>query len=484
MAALIALIDKKGKDATEPAVNMLSALSSVSPEAFGIGSASQVKIERTTDALRKMDLKSPTVIGYRFSGILHSDRPQPILLEDAAIVFDGRIYRPAGPPKLQTLVSKPEEKTEEKIKIFIQKSSGDYAFALAAAGRLFAGRDPVGARPLYYGENARFVALASERKALWRIGIDKAYSFPPGHVAVIDKNGFKHEPAKTLTYSEPKPISMQAAAEKLEALLRNSTAQRVSALKEAAIAFSGGLDSSIIASLARESKLNVQLIHVSLEDQKETEHAKKVAEILKLPIHTRLLKQEDVEEVLPKVLWLIEEADPVKTSIGIPIYWAAEQAAEIGFKVMLAGQGADELFGGYRRYVDDYSLLGEEEVRKRMVRDIEGICETNLERDFKICNFHDVELRLPFATFEIAKFALDLPVKLKIDPRQDSPRKLVLRKTAENMGLPQCVVQKPKKAMQYTTGIDKAIRRLAKRHGLALRDFLDRIFQKESERTV
>jgi len=484
MAALIALIDKKSKDATEPAVNMLTALSSVSTEAFGIGSASQVKIERTTGALRKMNLKSHTIVGYRFSGTLHSDRPQPTLLEDATIAFDGRIYRPAGPPKLKTLASKPEEKTGERARIFIQKSSGDYAFAMATAGRLVAGRDPVGARPLYYGENARFAALASERKALWKIGINRVYSFPPGHIAVIDKNGFKYEPAKTLSYSEPKPMSMQAAAEKLEALLRNSTAQRVSALNGAAIAFSGGLDSSIIASLARESKLNVQLIHVSLEDQKETEHAKKAAEILKLPIHIRLLKQEDVEEVLPKVLWLIEEADPVKTSIGIPIYWAAEQAAEMGFKVMLAGQGADELFGGYRRYVDDYSLLGEEDVGKRMVCDIEGICETNLERDFKICNFHNVELRLPFATFEMAKFAVDLPIKLKIDPRQDSPRKLVLRKTAENMGLPRCVVQKSKKAMQYTTGVDKAIRRLAKRHGLALRDFLERAFQKESERTI
>ena len=112
---------------------------------------------------------------------------------------------------------------------------------------------------------------------------------------------------------------------------------------------------------------------------------------------------------------LIEEADPIKASIGLPFYWAAEKAAEAGFKVMLAGQGADELFGGYQRYVKEYFKDGGETVRKTMFNDVVNIHESNLERDLKITSFHDVELRLPFASFELAEFALGLPVEFKIE---------------------------------------------------------------------
>jgi asparagine synthase (glutamine-hydrolysing) len=217
-----------------------------------------------------------------------------------------------------------------------------------------------------------------------------------------------------------------------------------------------------MARLAQGAVSNVQLVHVSLEKQKETEHAKEAAETLKLPIHTSIFDAGDVKKDLPAVLRIIEEADPVKTAIGIPIYWAAEQASRMGLTIMLAGQGADELFGGYRRYVDDYLVLGEEAVSKSMFRDVERLCENNLERDSKICGFHNVDLRLPFATLEVAEFALSLPISLKIDPEKIDGRKLVLRKTAENMGLPESISRRPKKAVQYATGVDRALKRLAK----------------------
>lgn len=484
MGALIGVIDREGKDATKTAATMLGALSSTTTETFGLASLLQIKTERTIEALRELNLNSQVIVGYRCSRILQADRPKLAQLEGAALAFDGRVYAPgkAFPPK--SFAGKLLENGEQAAKTFVDKSEGDYAFCFASSRRLIAGRDPIGVVPLYYGENAGFAALASERKALWKIGICTTSSFPPGHVAVVDQNGFKFEPVKTLSYWKPQQITMKAAASKLEALLRHSIMQRVSSLREVAVAFSGGLDSSIVAMLARESGLNTQLIHVSLENQKETEHAETTAEILKLPIHIRILKEEDVEEVLPKALPLIEEFDPVKTSIGLPIYWVAEQAAQMGFKVLLAGQGADELFGGYKRYVDCYFLYGEEEVRKRIFQDVVTICETNLERDFKICNFHNVELRLPFATFETAKFALSLPVKLKIDLRQAEPRKLVLRRVAKNIGLPECVVEKSKKAVQYSTGVDKAIKRLARGQGTSVRDYLQRIFQKTLKENI
>jgi len=282
---------------------------------------------------------------------------------------------------------------------------------------------------------------------------------------------------KTLTYQRTKQITMQDAAKKLQTLLQQSIRERVSGLKEVAVAFSGGLDSSIIAFLAENSGVNVHLIHASLENQSETEYAKKAAEELELPIHVYLYNEKDVEEVLPKVLWLIEEPDPIKASIGIPFYWVAEKTAQMKIKVLLAGQGADELFGGYKRYVNDYLRYGNEKAQKTISSDILRMYETNFERDFKNCNFHNVELRLPFAAYQLAKFATELPLELKIEKREHGLRKLVLRRVAENLGLPPLIAKRPKRALQYATGTSKTLKKLAKKKRLPIKEYVQKTFQ-------
>jgi asparagine synthase (glutamine-hydrolysing) len=477
MGALVAVVNKKGENASETAVAMLKISKPKNAETYGIASATAIKIGKTVDALQSRVIKASITIGYAFSKVSNIDRPQPVELENATLVFEGRIYPSSkGILDIELIKEKLKRDCAEAAEIFIKKMDGDFVFAVAEPERLIAGRDVMGVRPLYYGENRNLAALASERKALWKIGIEKTDSFPPGHVAIVDKTGLNLKPIKILTPSRPKQITLQTAAKGLQALLERSTKERVSGLKEVAVAFSGGLDSSIIAFLAKTLEANVHLIHVSLENQSEIDNAKKAAEELKLPIHTYLHNEERVEEVLQNVLWLIEEPDPVKTSIGIPVYWAAEKAAEMKFRVMLAGQGADELFGGYKRYSDDYSRYGSEKVRESLLTDIFRMYETNFERDCKICNFHNVELRLPFATYQIAKLATALPIELKIEP-ENTLRKLVLRQVAKNLGLPQLIVEKPKKAIQYTTGINRTLKKLAKRKGLSMNEYLQKMFQ-------
>lgn len=485
MGAIIAVLNKSGENAADKAVTMLRTLTLRNAEAFGIASPSTVKIEKTVNALQNRNaIKSNIVVGHAFAKVLNNDKPQPIKLENAALTFEGRIYSPIRETSDVEAVAKKLRLNHEKAESIFRTIEGDFTFAIAENKKLITGRDPMGVRPLYYGENANFVALASERKALWKIGIEKTSSFPPGSIAVVDEKGFKFKLVKTVIYPKPKQISLQTAAEELQKLLQFSVKERVFGLKEVAIAFSGGLDSSLTAFLGKKFEVNVHLIHVSLVNQLETEHAIMVAEDLKLPLHFCIFKEEDVGKIVPKVVGLIEEPDPVKTSIGIPLYWAAKKAAEMDFKVMLAGQGADEFFGGYRRYVDDYLLKGSEKVRKRMLEDITRIHEANLERDFKICNFHGVELRLPFVTYKMAKFALGLPVSLKIERKQNTLRKLVLRRVAENLGLPEHVVKKAKKAMQYTTGVNKALKALAKRQGTSVKEYLNKAFHETLQEMI
>jgi asparagine synthase (glutamine-hydrolysing) len=478
MGSIIAVVSKKGENATETAVTMLKTLEHEKTETFGIASPNTVRIERSIKALENQQVDSPIIVGYAFSRILNSDKPQPKKLENAALVVEGRFYRPATEILAADRIAKELQLHPEALaETLVQKSEGDFTFVIAEAERIIAGRDVMGTRPLYYGENSDLAALSSERKALWKASIEETYSFPPGHLALIDKHGFKFKPARTLTVSKPKQITMETAAKKLQSLLQQSLKERLLGLKEVAVAFSGGLDSSIIAFLAKKTSVDVHLIHVSLENQSETDHAKRVAEELKLPIHVYTYNEDDVEKIVRKVLWLIEEPDPVKTSIAIPIYWTAEKTADINLKVLLAGQGADELFGGYKRYVDDYLQYGSEKAQEAILNGIAEMHEANFERDFKICNYHNTELRLPFAAYEIAKFATALPLELKIERSKDTLRKLVLRRAAQNIGLPRPVVGKPKKAMQYATGVAATLKKLAKRRGLLLKEYLQKMFQ-------
>jgi asparagine synthase (glutamine-hydrolysing) len=483
MVALIALLSKKDQNVAETAFNMLKAFKIRNPEAYGIASPTRIEIEKSAETLRKQNVNSPIVIGCVFSRIFPQDRPQPLKLENAAFVFDGRMYR-SNTKTADAEVAAHELQTnrEESAKALVKRAEGDFAFIIAEVEKLLAGRDAMGVRPLYFGENTDSIALASQREALWKIGIEKVRSFPPGHVALVDKQGLKFTLVRKLTYSKPRRTTMQAASKKLQRLLEQSVRERVSGLKEVAAAFSGGLDSSIIALLARSSGVDVHLVHASLEDRSETEHAKRVAEELKLPIHSYSYNEERLRETIGKVLRLIEEPDYLKVSIGIPLYWAAEKTAEMNLKVMLAGQGADELFGGYRRYVDEYLRHGNQQAQRTIFEDIAGMHETNIERDFKICNFHNVELRLPFATYHIARFATSLPLELKLQPSSNTLRKLVLRQVATNLGLPQSVVDKPKKAIQYTTGTSKVLNKIAKQQGLSVNEYLRRTFRAAFEK--
>jgi asparagine synthase (glutamine-hydrolysing) len=483
MGATIAIVNKRGENATETAVSMLKMLKHKGVEAFGLASPTIVKIEKSVEALKNQNVDSPVVVGHAFSKILPHDKPQPIKVNDATLVFDGRIY-PTTKVSDVEIVAKKLRNLNESIEAFIEDFEGCFAFAVAEPEKIIAGRDVMGTRPLYYGENLDFAALASERKALWGIGIETVNSFPPGNIAFVDRNGFKFKPVKNLAYSKAKEITMQAAAKRLQKLLRQSVEERVSGLSKVAVAFSGGLDSSIIAFLAKHSGVDVRLLHVSLENQLETGQAKKAAEELTLPIHVCLYDEGDVEKALPKVLWLIEEPDPIKASIGIPLYWVAEKAAEMNFKVMLAGQGADELFAGYQRYVHDYLRHGSEKLYETFFNDVLRLHEINLERDFKICNFHNVELRLPFATYQIAKFATQLPVELKIEMKDNGLRKLVLRRATENLGLPRFIAEKPKKAIQYATGVNKILKKLARTKGVPVKEYVKETFQTVFEKMM
>ena len=477
MKTAVAVLSKKGENAVPNVLEALDAKGGKEAACVGVATPNEFLTAETFRELQAKKLDSPVALGYAASVALPRDEPQMMKFENSAVLFDGIIYSAKEKSALEFVAAKLGRDRCKGAASFVLDVEADYfALIVAEPERLVAARDPVGVQPLYFGENETLAAFATNRKTLWNLGIAEPKSFPPGHIATATQAGFKFEPAKTLTFVEPKPISLDEAAKCLQVLLENSVQKRVSGLGKVTVAFSGGLDSSVVAFLAKKCGVEVQLIHVSLENQPETQEAFDAAEELQLPLQVHLFKESDVEKTIPQVVGLIEEGDPVKASIGLPFFWAAQKTAEGGFKALLAGQGADELFGGYQRYVKEYLADGDVKVRRTMFEDVVNVYESNLERDEKLCGFHDVELRLPFAAFGVVEFAMGLPTELKFEGKADSLRKLVLRKVALNMGLSPRVAAKPKKAVQYSTGINNALKRIAKKKGLTLAEYVAKLF--------
>ncbi|UCE44186.1 MAG: asparagine synthetase B [Candidatus Bathyarchaeota archaeon] len=466
-------MNKKGEDAIPTVLSMLIQLKHRGTDAHGVATPNFTRTANSIDQISTKSMSSDVALGHNLSLILPKDHPQPVLGENHALAFEGRIFPPFGVSDVDAIQNTLGSDPQKNVHSIIKRFDGPYTFAIACQDVVIAGRDILGIAPLYYGENETIAAIASERKALWQIGIETAESFPPGSLASISRYGFKFKPIRTFVQPSRKPMYMKPAAGRLQTLLLESMKKRLSDTKKAAVAFSGGLDSSIVAALAKLCTVEVQLITVGLKGQRELEHARTAAKILELPLHVQAYTLNDVEQALPKVLWLIEEPDVMKAEIAIPLFWTAEIAAKLGFRILLAGQGADELFGGYQRYLKDYAA-DVEVMRDSMYHDVITCYEKNFQRDNQVCSFHKVELRLPFADREVASFSLGLPARLKIESSEDPLRKRVLRLTAENLGQPESIARRPKKAIQYATGVNRALRRLARVEGSTLREYVKR----------
>jgi asparagine synthase (glutamine-hydrolysing) len=478
MGAMAAVVDKKGGNAVPAVIAMLRRLMHRGTDAHGIAAQTSVKIARSLEELEGTNLNSNIAIGYNLSRVSSHDVLQPVLGNDHALVFDGRFFPSKEKTSLEEAVSRLKENLEENARGVLKELDGAYAFAVSRSDRIIAGRDTYGLIPLYYGENGNTCGLASERKALWALGIRNVRSFPPGNIAVANTEGFTFEKIATTIQPRIRSIGMEAAARRLEHLLFEATTERVKDVERVAVAFSGGLDSAVVALLAKMSKVDVHLISVGLKNQKELQHAKIASKALGLPVHVQTYNMNDVKEAVSKVLWLIEEPNPMKVGVAIPFFWTAEIASKTGCYILLAGQGGDELFGGYRRYLTELDRKGAEALQKILYQDVASSYETNFQRDYPVCAFHKVELRLPFIDRQVVNFALSLPLRLKIESAEDMLRKRVLRKVAKNLKIPDFIANRTKKAVQYATGVNKALKKLAKSEGLTVNGYLKQLFYK------
>ena len=352
---------------------------------------------------------------------------------------------------------------ESAIKKSMGLLNGDYAVGLSDGRDIYLFRDPVGIRPLYYSPKGFF---ASEKKVLWAIG-EEAIPVRPGEVVRISRAGIKR-----ITVFELKPLggpysSIDKAKRALTKTLECSV--RIRTGRKTGVLFSGGLDSVVTAFLASEYS-DVVLYTAGTEGSPDVVWARRVSDVLGLPLREYIFDEEDVEEALTRVVFAIEEPSAMNLAIGIPMYFATRLASTDGVKVLLSGGGADELFGGYAKYLKNPELMKE---------DLRGLSERNLARDDKIAMLNGVEGRFPFLSLPVVQTALKTPLGFKIG---DGIRKLVLRMTALELGLPEWVVMREKKAAQYGSGAQRILRDISRRKGLRPHEYAEKLFNRVFKR--
>jgi asparagine synthase (glutamine-hydrolysing) len=314
----------------------------------------------------------------------------------------------------------------------LHELSGMFAFASAGAdGSFVAARDPVGIKPLYFARRGDRIRFASEMRAFDPAWLGSVSAFPPGHHWTPER-GFTRFARAVPTGVEPMDGSTEPGPEVPEDILRATREILIDAVRRqmmgdvpVGVFLSGGLDSSLVAAIAarylEERGLRLKTFAVGLEDSPDLSAARGVARFLGTEHHECLYTAEEAVEALPEVVRTIESFDPSLVRSAVPNFFLSGLTAQ-HVKVVLTGEGADELFAGYeylRSFADEESLHAE------LVRTVESLHNLNLQRCDRVTMAHGLEARVPFLDDEVIRLGLSLPAGWKLAPEGQLEKRLL-----------------------------------------------------------
>ncbi|WP_457591528.1 asparagine synthase C-terminal domain-containing protein [Geoglobus sp.] len=316
--------------------------------------------------------------------------------------------------------------------------------------RVILSKDVLGSKPLYYNSHLK---ISTFKKFVpdWREVL-------PGEYLEI---GYDGEIIKQEIYSfdsvfKKRDLDIRDVE---EIITKSLEGVRV---RNACISFSGGVDSSFLTHF-----YDVPLISVTASKAEE-ERIRETAKLLGKDVEVLRFGEENVKRALVEVIRAIESTNPLQVSIAIPIHLAMNYARSLGFDEIIFGQGADELFGGYKRYEN---MIGKN-LEVAIEEDVRNIGANNLIRDHKLAYYNQIRLVAPYLSFDIIEAALSIPSSLKVHRGGDRiVRKYILREIASKF-IPKEVAYREKKAIQYSTNTYRILEKISRQSGMSLQDFL------------
>ncbi len=375
------------------------------------------------------------VLGFNRLSIIdleHSHQPlrwgPPEAPERYTILFNGEIYNylelreelQAEPYRVNFLTAGDTEVLLAAYHHFgaaaVRRLRGMFAFVIWDAQRrvIFGARDPFGIKPLFSCAGPGGVAFASEKKSLLELApslgvptaisrralqhyltlqyVPEPASLHTGITRIESGTSFTLSPGGKLNAEryfhpdfQPRQIGSEAAAQamhdEITAVLRDSVAKHMRADVTVGAFLSGGIDSTAIAALAREHNPDLITFTTGFEraGYSEVDVAAESAAAIGVRHVIRTVSATELADALPLIVWYLD--DPVADPALVPLWFIARQARE-HVKVVLSGEGADELFGGYTIYREPLSLAAFEKVPGRLRRSL-GRLSTRIPEGFR-----------------------------------------------------------------------------------------------------
>ena len=236
-----------------------------------------------------------------------------------------------------------------------------------------------------------------------------------------------------------------------------------------AVAFSGGIDSSLLAKVCQDLKKDVTLLTIGFPGAADIEWARKIAEELKLPLKIKKLDRENLEQEIKELVEIIEFPGVRDFEVALSLYIVFKFVAEQDFQTVLTATGLDALFCGFDRTRQLLQEGSRQELDKLTTKIVQHAQQTEKNFDFLASHLNISRLN-SFMSQDFIDSALKIPSELKIVDGNDKVRKHILREAAIEMGVPEAAAMRPKKAIQYSTRIDKTIKKIAKQAGTGKRE--------------
>jgi asparagine synthase (glutamine-hydrolysing) len=450
-----------------------------------------LEIRQDIKSVRKMALRQSRLLRHRgpdWSGIYAAGNAvlaherlaivdvntgaQPILSESGrqALAVNGEIYNHCD--IRDEFAGKYQFRTESDCEVilplylqhgtdFLDRLSGMYAFCLYDEDKDFwmIARDPIGIMPLYYGHDEHGqLYVASEMKALMDV-CNQVHEFPPGHYWCSGEDQprqWYHRDWTEYEAVENAVTDRNALAEALE----QSVIKHLMTDVPYGVLLSGGLDSSITAALAaKHATMRVEdheqspawwpRLHsfaIGLEGSPDLEAAQKAADHIGTVHHGMVFTLQEGLDALDEVIYHLETYDVTTVRAATPMYLMARKIRAMGIKMVLSGEGADEIFGGYLYF---HKAPNPQAFHEETVRKISRLHSYDCLRANKAMAAWGVEARVPFLDKEF------LDVAMRINPADKMitsgrMEKQILREAFSDM-LPESIAWRQKE--QFSDGV-------------------------------
>ena len=345
---------------------------------------------------------------------------------------------------------------------FVKKMNGIFAFVLydPATKDYFISRDPIGVVPLYWGwDKEGNLFVSSELKAIADV-CSKLDEFPPGHYySSKDKKLVKYyKPAWADTKTLPSnPLDLKALREAFESAVKRQLMCDV----PYGVLLSGGLDSSLVSAIAsrfREKRVEdhdaspawwprLHSFSVGLVGSPDLKMARKVAEFIGSVHHEIHFTEQEGIDAIPDVIYQLETFDITTIRAATPMYLMARKIKAMGIKMVLSGEGADEVFGGYLYF---HKAPDAREFHEETVRKLAMLHKYDCLRANKSTAAWGLEARVPFLDKEFLETAMNIDPAEKMCVPGERMEKWMLRKAFEGY-LPDEVLWRQKE--QFSDGV-------------------------------